>query len=249
MNISVKLRVLHQVNTIYDDFIRKYDLACDRLCAHCCTRNVTMTTLEGYQIIKYLTSSNQMALLEKIKSDEGKSRFIPAVTTNALAQMGYDGEDIPDEDAGDAVENCPILKNDECPVYEVRPFGCRCLVSKYNCQEKGYAEIDPFVVTVNNVFLQFIEHMDEKGFFGNFTDVLLFLESEDMRQSYETASMPTPGPGLIKNHPLSVLLVPPEHRERIKPILELLQILGDNETKNISGSGIEDSRVLSSPGV
>jgi len=223
MKISVKLNILHQMNQIYDVFISSYDLACDRLCAHCCTRNVTMTTLEGYRIAKYLESSKKTDLLKRVKGDAKKLKYTPRITTNQLAQMGYEGKDIPDEDLDEAGENCPILENDECPVYEARPFGCRCLVSKHNCKEKGYAEIDPFVVTVNNVFYQFIEHIDEGGFFGNFTDVLLFLEAKAYLSDNEGDNIEPPESELLKNHQLSVLLIPPEHREQIKPILESLQ--------------------------
>ncbi|MCJ7774233.1 MAG: YkgJ family cysteine cluster protein [Desulfobacterales bacterium] len=223
MKISVKLNILNQMNKIYDDFIKSYYLACGRLCAHCCTRNVTLTTLEGYNIVKYIESFDKSVLLEKVKIDSGKFRYTPIITTNQLAQMGYEGKDIPDEDTGAVGESCPILENDECPIYDVRPFGCKCLVSKRNCKENGYAEIDPFVVTVNNIFYQFIEHIDENGFFGNFTDVLLFLETRKTFFDDETNATPHPESGLIKNHPLKVLLIPPEHREEVKPLLESLQ--------------------------
>ena len=223
MKISVKLNILDHINQIYDDFIRSYNLACDRLCAHCCTRNVTMTTMEGYRVVKYLESSNKTALLKGIKADAKKLRYTPLITTNQLAQMGYEGKEIPDEAVDEAVEKCPVLENDECPIYEARPFGCRCLVSKYNCEANGYAETDPFVVTVNNIFFQFIEHIDEGGFFGNLTDVLLFLETNKTLSDDKADAIKHPKSDLLKNHPLSVLLIPPEHSEQIKPILESLQ--------------------------
>jgi hypothetical protein len=46
------------------------------------------------------------------------------------------------------------------------------MVSKRCCSETGFAEMDPVVMTVNDVFMQFIEHLDTGGFSGNFTDVL-----------------------------------------------------------------------------
>lgn len=223
MKISVKLNILHQMNQIYDDFISSYDLACDRLCAHCCTRNVTMTTLEGHRVFKYLESSNKTDLLKRVKSDAKKLRYAPLITTNQLAQLGYEGKEIPEEDPGETVGKCPVLENDTCPIYEARPFGCRCLVSKYNCEAKGYAETDPFVVTVNNIFFQFIEHIDEGGFFGNLTDVLLFLETNKTLSDDMADAIKHPKSDLLKNHPLGVLLIPPEHREQIKSLLESLQ--------------------------
>jgi Fe-S-cluster containining protein len=221
MKLSVKLNILRQMDKIYDDFISGYDVACDRLCASCCTRNVTMTSLEGHRILKYIETSKRMDLLDHVKDNENIVRYWPLITTNQMAQMGYDGKEIPEEDMSDAAEACPILENDACPIYDVRPFGCRSMVSKSTCTDKGYAETDPFVITVNNVFMQFLEHIDEGGGFGNFTDVLIYLESKASDNT--TAVSEYQKSGILKNHPLTVLLIPPEHRERIQSILESLQ--------------------------
>lgn len=223
MKLSVKLNILHQMNRIYDEFISGYELACDRLCASCCTRNVTMTTIEGYRVLNYLDSCNKSALLEKVKSEGKKRRYIPSITTNQMAQLGYEGKEVPEEDMPQAVETCPILENDECPIYEARPFGCRCMVSHHICADKGYAETEPFVVTVNNVFFQFLEHIDGDGYFGNFSDVLMFLETEADPSDELTGNIRYQKFDLLKNQPLSILLVPPEYAERIKPILESLR--------------------------
>jgi len=97
------------------------------------------------------------------------------------------------------------------------------MVSKTNCVDK--AEMDPFVLTVNNVFLQYIEHIDQQGFSGNFTDVLLFMESEDNRKNYSMEVLKEIGKDLIKNMPMPLLLVPPEHKQQIKPIINSLQTI------------------------
>lgn len=47
MNIDKKRVVLEQIYEIYDNFSKGFDVACKKYCANCCTRNVTMTTLEG----------------------------------------------------------------------------------------------------------------------------------------------------------------------------------------------------------
>lgn len=223
MKLSVKLNILPQMNKIYDEFIGKYDLACDRLCVSCCTRNVSMTTIEGQRIVNYLKSSDKTKLLEKVKSNSEKVRYKPSITTNQMAQMGYEGKEIPEEDMPEAVETCPILENDECPIYEARPFGCRCMVSKHICKDKGYAETDSFVVTVNNVFFQFLEHIDRNGYFGNFSDVLMFLRTKVDLPDEAIDNIGYQKFDLLKNQPLVVLLIPPEHKEQIEPILELLR--------------------------
>jgi hypothetical protein len=105
----------------------------------------------------------------------------------------------------------------------LRPFGCRCLVSRHNCGEKGYAEVDDFVISVNTVILQTIEHADVQGCTGNLVDVLSLLSSEDNQKSYRSNELTCKKSGLIPNYPLSVLMIPPEHRTRMQPILKALR--------------------------
>jgi len=85
----------------------------------------------------------------------------------------------------------------------------RCLVSRNNCGDKGYAEIDDFVLSVNTVFLQTIEHLDIHGCADNLTDVLDFMLAEDNWAEYDTATLGCTKTGLISNHPLTVLMIPP----------------------------------------
>ena len=114
---------------------------------------------------------------------------------------------------------CFQLADSLCSIYELRPFGCRCLVSRNNCGEKGYAEIDEFVLSVNTVFLQTIEHVDANGCTGNLVDVLKVLSSAYYLDAYENKTLNCENTGLISNHPLTALMIPPEHRIRMEPIL------------------------------
>ena len=223
--MSVRIDILEQIYKIYDAFTDNLELACQRYCSVCCTRNVIITTLEGYKIADHLIENGKSELFKKIKEEYYKKRFQPIITTNKIADLCIQGKDLPDEEIDSSWGSCPLLMNNECPIYKVRPFSCRCMVSKTNCVDK--AEMDPFVLTVNNVFLQYIEHFDQQGFSGNFTDVLLFMESEDNRKSYGMKDLTNPGERLIKNLPMTLLLVPPEHKNKIKPIINSLQIKGD----------------------
>jgi len=85
------------------------------------------------------------------------------------------------------------------------------------------AIVDPFLVTVNTVFLQLVEHIDSDGLLGNMTDVLLLLESEPKRKRYEVNASLNHPIGLAANRCIPRLLVPPEHRVRIQPILQKIQ--------------------------
>ncbi len=222
MDVEIRLAVLDRIYAIYDDFAGELDVACRKYCALCCTCNVTLTTLEGYQIAKDLIATGQSHLLEKMQAESGRKRFQPAVTINALAEDCMQGKEPPEETSDPAWGPCPLLKDAECPFYRVRPFGCRCMLSKQNCQETGFAEMDSLVLTVNNVFLQYIEHIDARGFSGNLTDVLAFMASIENRRQYKTNHLPNTPANLITNRPIKVLMIPPEHRPEIKPILNSL---------------------------
>ncbi|MBA3019078.1 MAG: hypothetical protein KJ550_06800 [Proteobacteria bacterium] len=223
MDLYSKLEVLDRIYKIYDAFTDSLELACQRYCSTCCTRNVIITSIEGYKIADHLIENGKSELFKKIKDESYKKRFRPIITTNKIADLCIQGKELPDEEIDSSWGNCPLLINDECPIYMVRPFNCRCMVSKTNCVDK--AEMDPFVLTVNNVFLQYIEHIDQQGFSGNFTDVLLFMESEDNRKNYSMEVLKEIGKDLIKNMPMPLLLVPPEHKQQIKPIINSLQTI------------------------
>jgi len=221
--IDLKFKLLDRMYRLYDDIIAPHELACRKFCADCCTRHVTLTTLEGYGIVRHLLLHDQMAFLEKLKKDLSLPRFQPRTTTNRIAQLCAAGKDIPDEEINSDWGVCPLLADNLCRIYADRPFGCRCLISSKKCAETGCAEVDDFLLSVNTLFLQYIEHIDRKGCSGNLTDVLLRLESEKNRQAYESGDLPESG--LIGNRPIQFLFIPPEHRDRMKPILDALQSL------------------------
>ena len=83
--------------------------------------------------------------------------------------------------------------------------------------------MDPFILTVNDVFLQHLEHIDAQGYTGNFADVMQFLASDGNRQGYAAGRLGQPPQGLVANQPVFVLMIPPEHRERVQPILEQIR--------------------------
>ena len=223
MNSKSKLTVLKQIYKIYDDFIRTLDLACEKYCSVCCTSNVTLTTLEGRHIVNYLISNQKYYLFRKLRQEKLPDRFNPQITINSMAQLCAEGKDFSDIDTCASMRMCPLLTTGICPIYEVRPFGCRCLVSRQPCEKNGYADIDDFILTVNTLFMQLIEHVDTQGMFGNLIDVLLFLESDDPCVSGKKNMFKIPETHLIPNQALKVLMIPPEYREKIKPILKLLQ--------------------------
>jgi hypothetical protein len=223
MNLKSKITVLEKIYRVYDDFSAGLNLACNKNCCLCCTGNVTMTTLEGFKIVEGFLEKEKRELLGRIR-ESGEAGFRPKITINEMAQICMEGIELPEEDNMPGGE-CPLLIDKECSVYEYRPFGCRCFISTVNCAETGSAVVEEFMITINNIFMQVIEHADSGGFSGNLSDVLRFLETAENREKLSSGQIRNPPSGLIKNHPLRILMIPPEHREKTAPILDALKKL------------------------
>ena len=223
-----RLSILDRIYNLYEELIVSYDLACQHGCAACCTCNMTLTTLEGYRIIAGIDRADQKALFEKVRGMSGSRRFQPQITTNKIAELCRDGRPVPDETMDPSWGACPLLTNNACTIYALRPFGCRCMVSSLDCRKSGHAQIDEFILTVNNLFLQYIEHIDPMGGTGSLIDILLYFESPGHLEAYQGEMRITEVAGLAPNRPIPVLMVPPEHRLRVQPILQKLRQLDRN---------------------
>jgi hypothetical protein len=85
--------------------------------------------------------------------------------------------------------------------------------------------MDEALVAVNTLFLQTVEHVDADGCSGNLLDVLSVLADNERRAAYAAGGLDCSGSGLIANRPMKVMMVPPEHRQRIDPILQRLRAI------------------------
>lgn len=220
-----KISALTHIYTLHDEFINTQETACRKKCSICCTCNVAMTSLEGRLILSFFQSEQKTAFFKKIENNGIGKRYRPKITINQLAEMCRRGVEPPQEDLDPSWGTCPVLVDDLCPIYGVRPFGCRAMVSSKNCRATGYADMDPFVLTINNLFQQYIEQLDQTGFYGNFTDVLHCLACMEKKwtRTVEASSADAAACRLIPNHPLTAPAIPPEHLDRIQPILEALE--------------------------
>ena len=230
MDMILKLALLDQIYSLFDDFARLENVACKRQCATCCTCNMTLTTLEGYKIISLLDARVKSTLVQHVLNATQQRHFKPQITTNQIARYCMTGHDIPQETLDPAWGSCPLLSKKECSIYQLRPFGCRCMVSRTNCADSGYADIDEFTLTVANLFNQVIEHIDQVGMTGNVIDMLVFLNNDINLQAYQSDTRDIKAESLIPNCPIPVLMIAPEHRKRIEPLLESLKkVLQDYE--------------------
>lgn len=223
MDIKDRCKILKRFYEIYDEFVAGIDKACRKYCATCCTCNVTATTLEGLLVYEHLSTSADSAILAQIRASADQPRFRPAITINEMAHRCSRGEDIPDETGDPGAGSCPWLKANACSFYKVRPFGCRAMVSTMDCAGSGTADMPEYVLSVNNLFMQYIEALDIPGFSGNMIDIMHFLKTDTQRQAYTSRQLRAHPDRLLTNRPVSILMIPPQHHPRIRPLLQTLQ--------------------------
>ncbi len=216
----MKLNLLNNIYRIYDQFIKNFKKTCKIGCCHCCTCNVTITSLEAYGIINYIRKNKKSGLPEPFFENE--KRFKPKLTTNQIVELCIKGENIPQEDNNPNWGNCSFLSDKTCSIYQVRPLMCRSQISEHNCKKNGYSLIDPLILTANNLFLQYIENIDFKGYFGNIADMLIILSKKNNLKKYLNDSLVSADNSIIRNSKSKILMIPPEHRIKIMPVLNKL---------------------------
>jgi Fe-S-cluster containining protein len=223
LSIEKKLRSLNRIYEIYEKVVATLETACEKYCADCCTCNVTLTTLEAYPIITHLKENGEQTLIHQLETPDQRMRFQPRITTNRLAAQCMSGEEIHEEENDPSWGRCPFLLEEACQIYPIRPFGCRCLLSREKCGSTGFAEVTDFVLTVNTVFMQVIEHLDQGGLYGNLTDLAGFLAVAENSRTYETARPLLNTREFATNHALTCLMIPEEHRAEMEPLLAALR--------------------------
>ncbi|MDY6903176.1 MAG: YkgJ family cysteine cluster protein [Thermodesulfobacteriota bacterium] len=220
--IEERLTAYDHVCRVYDAYLERLGLFCKKGCDTCCTVNVTVTSLEAFRMAEYLQGQERTDLIAAVRSAVNGKRFHPGLTLNAIADICNQGKEPPEEVMDPSWGQCPLLKDQICSIYEVRPFSCRCMVSTSDCRNEGYARTDEFTVTVNNVMMQYIEHIDQTGFTGNMLDMILYMEEQNIRNTYSAGEqLPPPARG-VANKPVSVLLASPRDRQHLSPILQRL---------------------------
>jgi len=169
-----KKELLHTVYGIYSDWVERFPLECQKGCGACCTQSVTMTSLEGEDILDFAKENGLEKWLTEKLGKAAPEESKATITTNQYARACLEQQEVD----GDIPENwnftpCVFLEKETCPIYEVRPFGCRSFGSLMRCSENNGAEIAPIHLTVNTVFTQIIEHLNsDGGYWGNMTDIL-----------------------------------------------------------------------------
>lgn len=222
MKVQDRLRVLRKMYEIHDEYASKVQTACAMGCAACCTCNVTASTLEGLLIFNYLKDSGRTEEVASFTRSMPPRRYRPRSTLNQMVALYAAGQKPPEEQNDPSAGTCPLLKDDICSIYPARPFGCRAMLSSADCALSGEAEMPPMILSVNNVILQYIEALDQPGGTDNLLDILNYMVQDDTRSDYLDETPPGASIGLRVNRAIPVLMVPPEHRSAIGPLIRSL---------------------------
>ena len=223
MKVPERLALLKKIYNIHDAYVSEEQWICRDGCATCCTCNVTATTLEGLLVVEHLIAAGQGNRLDRITSSAPEARFQPKITLNQMVALCVQGQALPDETHDPSAGNCHLREGDLCAIYPVRPFGCRAMLSTIDCAKSGEAQVSTLMLSVNNVIMQYLEAVDLPGGTGNFIDVLGYLADDTHRQAYMKGHGIEVSQNLLSNRPFPVLMVPPEHRQTIQPLIQTLK--------------------------
>ena len=195
-NMEYKKELLHTIYGVYADWIERFPLACQKGCAACCTQSVTMTSLEGGEILDFIKiEGREQWLIEKLAQVTSK-KTNAAITTNQFAEACLRREEVDSDTLGSwDFTPCIFLEENICLIYEVRPFGCRSFGSFVQCSGRS-AEIAPIHLTVNTVFTQVIEQISsDGGYWSTMADILKSLVNNETLNGnvHLLSAQPVPG--------------------------------------------------------
>jgi len=86
-------------------------LACRQGCAHCCHQRVGVTVPEALAIVATLAATRSSAEIQRVRERVDRAYH----STRGLSRDERNSPEHP----------CPLLENELCSVYEVRPLACR----------------------------------------------------------------------------------------------------------------------------
>ena len=206
-----RMESLEKLYAICGEYYAFDNLNCKGGCAACCTADVTLTTLEAQHVLDYVKTETNIELSSIITLHE--KRYIPDISLNTLADKYAKKEAYEEKEKERPGAPCFFLKDDLCSVYPARPMMCRIMLSQKNCHEYGVADMPPLAVTLSNILLQVVEHLDADGYTGNISDVISYV-SRIAKGNHNT----TPDQ-LVKNRKIPLLMLPPEDKQKAMPML------------------------------
>src|SRR6056297_1227123 len=107
--LEEKIDALNRIYELYDRYTKTLTLACRKYCAHCCTCNVTLTSLEAANIFRSLSPARRAEIRRAVEPQISRKRYQPEITLNQMARCCINGEKLPDEQIDPAWGPCPLL--------------------------------------------------------------------------------------------------------------------------------------------
>ena len=188
----------------FSEWANTFAFTCRKGCAICCTRSVTMTSLEGAAVMAFLAEADRLSELAAPAFQPTPPKM-GQCTTNAFVAAHLRGEAAEEAESWD-LRPCPFLKEEICSIYPARPFGCRLFASQDPCAASGVADMPPGYLAGATVLLQYIEHLDNGGRWGTMVELLAELNAG--HDGYGEPTAPIPG-----------FLIAPEERALVEPLL------------------------------
>jgi Fe-S-cluster containining protein len=233
---SARHQALALIYEIFDQWAAQWTFACRPGCAVCCTHGVTLSESEGERILFFLRQSGRESwLIDRIGGLPIPAA--PACTTNEFARACLGQKDI-DPGHGIFSGTCPLLQDNRCSVYSVRPFACRCFVSTISCRPGREAVLPSAYLTASAAVGQLIEHLDQGRLWGTMIALLQHLvtrSSGTTRNKGIQKRQADTAPGLLIARPLPGFLLGEEDYPLVAPLLEniLHTPLGEGTTEDL----------------
>lgn len=234
----MKHKILHSIYSSFDNWCGESQTqpACSKGCSTCCSQNVTITALEGEDILRYILSMGMVdQFADAFLQADAISR--PKFTTNDFAGACLDGRDV-DPEIESNRGTCPFLTDNICTVYPVRPFSCRLFISSAICSPGSPAQVSDVHLEASTAVTQVIEHLGQKEYWGNMLDVLLALldigEYREIADKFNTTLIMQARMRTLTAKPLPGFLLSEEEGPKVARLLEKIF---DSE---IDGKPIDD---------
>jgi len=175
---ELKNNILEIVYDKYAQWTCKETFFCYKGCSLCCTQNVMITAVEGRYIYNYILQQKKAKWFAGKLFEFDMTQKIH-LTTNGFARLCLGKKELNEDETGwQANEVCPFLEESSCTIYAVRPFACRSFASTKDCHDTDTAQISERLLVINTVTMQLLEHLGQKGYWGNMLDVLVVLVQE-----------------------------------------------------------------------
>lgn len=220
----MKQRILKSIYQSFDSWAADIKTACHQGCAICCTQAVTMTEVEGSYIWDYIcTNSRQAWLVDRVVTPELPLQR-PLYTTNEFALACLNGEDT-DSEMSTFDRTCPFLENNDCTIYEARPFSCRSFVSQQTCKPGSSAVIPQYYLFAATAVSQIIEHLSQNQCWGNMLHILYSIiekngYAQDRDEVSKSKQINSCQRHLLMAKPLPGFLLGDDERPLVMPLLK-----------------------------